>query len=50
MITEDILSNALIFKSNFVDKIKNLDIVKVYKKSWLVLQVYNDKKKDLVLT
>ena len=47
--SKDVLSNTRIFNSQIVDKIKNAGIDKTYKKSWLVVQAYNDQKKDLVL-
>ena len=48
--TNDIPSNAQIFNSRFVDKIKNLGTDKAYEKSLLVIQAYNDQEKDLILT
>ena len=33
-----------------MDKIKNVGIGKTNEKSWLVVQAYNNQKKDLVLT
>lgn len=45
-----ISSNARIFNLNFVNKIKNPSIDRVYKISWLVVQAYNNKEKDLILT
>lgn len=48
--TDSIPSNAQIFNSRFVDEIKNPSTDKAYKKSRLVVQAYNDKEKDLVLT
>lgn len=47
---EDVLSNTQIFNSRFVNKIKNLGIDKAYKKSRLVVQAYNNKNKNLILT
>ena len=46
----DISSNTQIFNSFYVNKIKHADTDKAYKKSWLVVQAYNDQEKDLVLT
>lgn len=43
-------SNARIFNPRFIDNIKNPSINKAYKKSLLVIQVYNEKEKDFVLT
>ena len=37
VISKDVPSNAWIFNSYFVDKVKNADINKVYKKSRLVI-------------
>ena len=48
--TEDIPSNSRIFNSRFVDEIKNPGTDKAYEKSRLVVQAYNDKDKNLVLT
>lgn len=48
--SDSISSNARIFNSCFVDKIKNLGTDKVYEKSWLFVQTYNNKEKDFVLT
>ncbi len=46
----DILSNARIFNSRFVDELKHAGTDKAYEKSRLVVQGYNDQEKDLVLT
>lgn len=46
----NILTNAQIFNYSFVDKIKNINSNNAYKKIWLVLQIYNNPEKDLVLT
>lgn len=46
----DVLSNIWIFNSRFLNKIKTLGINKASKKSFLVVQTYNDKNKDLILT
>ena len=48
--SKDVPSNARIFNSCFVNEIKNLGIDKAYEKSRLVVQVYNDQKKELILT
>ena len=48
--TNSIPSNIQILNSRFVNKIKNPDTDKVYEKSQLVVQAYNDKEKDLILT
>ena len=45
----NILSNTQIFNSYFVDKIKYSGTNKVYKKSWLVVQAYNNQEKDYIL-
>lgn len=47
---KDVSNNTQIFNSCFIDKIKNLNTDKTYKKSCLVGQAYNDKGKDHVLT
>ena len=39
-----------VFNSRFVNEIKNPSTDKAFKKSRLVIQAYNDSKKDLVLT
>lgn len=44
---EDIPSHIWIFNSYFVDKVKNPGTDKVYERSWLVIQAYNDKKRIL---
>lgn len=46
---EDILSNIQTFNSRFVNKIKNPNTNKAYKNNWLIIQAYNNKKKDLIL-
>jgi hypothetical protein len=46
MVTEGIQ----LFNSRFVDEIKNLGTNKAFEKSQLVMQVYNDQEKELVLT
>ena len=48
--TVDILTNARIFNSLFVNKIKSLGADKTYEKSRLIVQAYNDQEKDLILT
>jgi hypothetical protein len=45
----DVFSSIHIFNSRFVDKIKYLDIDKVFEKSHLVIQTFNDQNKNLVL-
>ena len=50
VISADILSNTQIINSRFVDKVKHVGIDKANEKSQLVVQAYNDKKIDLVLT
>ena len=47
--SKNIPSNAQIFNSCFVDKVKNVVTDKAYEKSRLVVQVYNDQEKNLVL-
>jgi len=39
-----------VFNSRFVNEIKNPSTNKAFEKSRLVVQVYNDLEKDLVLT
>ena len=46
----DVLEGARLFKSRFVDEIKNTRTDKAFEKSRLVIQVYDDQGKDLVLT
>lgn len=41
-IIANISTNIQIFNSRFFDKIKNVDINKTYKKSRLVIKVYNN--------
>lgn len=47
---KDIPSDIQIFKSRFVDEIKNPGTDKAFEKSRLVVQAYNDTDKTLVLT
>ena len=49
-IVENISLNVCIFKSRFVDEIKNAETEKTFEKSRLIIQIYNDKKKKFVLT
>jgi hypothetical protein len=46
----EISANARVFNFRFVDEIKNVETEKVFEKSRLVIQVYNDLNKDLILT
>lgn len=39
---KNILNNAWIFNSCFINKLKNAGIDNAYEKSWLVIQVYNN--------
>jgi len=39
-----------LFNSRFVDKIKNKETNKAFEKSRLIVQAYNNFKKELVLT
>lgn len=48
--TVDIPNNVRTFNSSFVDERKNASTNKPYKKSQLVVQVYNNQEKDLVQT
>lgn len=47
---EEIPSNTQVFNSRFVDEIRNSGTNKAYEKSRLIVQVCNDKDKNLVLT
>lgn len=47
--SEEISSDARIFNSRFVEKVKHFDTETIYKKSRLMVQAYNDSGKDLVL-
>jgi hypothetical protein len=46
----DVPQGVRLFNSRFVDEIKNLGTDKAFEKSRLVVQAYNDKEKELVLT
>ncbi len=46
----EVLKNVRIFNSRFVDDIKHSDISQAYEKFRLMIQVYNDHEKTLVLT
>jgi hypothetical protein len=46
----EVLKNVRIFNSRFVDEIKHLDISQAYEKSKLMIQIYNDHEKILMLT
>ena len=48
--SKNILQNNKVFNSKFINKIKNLNTNKVFKKLKLVIQAYNNLKKDLILT
>jgi ethanolamine utilization protein EutP (predicted NTPase) len=47
---KDIPQDIRIFNSRFVNKLRNQGTNKIFKKSRLIIQAYNDKKKSLVLT
>ena len=49
VIERDIPQGICIFNSHFVDKIKHFGTDKAFKKLRLVVQAYNNQKKDLVL-
>lgn len=49
LISADSFSNTQIIKSCFVDKIKHVGTNKAYKICRLLVQAWNDKKKDLEL-
>lgn len=46
----ELLKNIRIFNSRFVDKIKNIEIAKVFEKSRLAIQIYNNHDKTSILT
>ena len=46
----DVLQGICIFNSHFINEIKYSNTDKAFKKSKLVVQAYNDQKKDLVFT
>ena len=48
--SENVFVDTHIFNSRFVDEIKNVDIDKLFEKSRLIIQAYNDMNKELVLT
>lgn len=45
-----ISKNIRIFNSYFIDEIKNIGIVVAYKKSRLIVKVYNDYEKEIIFT
>ena len=47
---KNVFTNVRIFNFQFVDEIKHSDIDKTFEKSRLIIQTYNDMKKNLVLT
>ena len=47
---KNVFTNAHIFNFQFVDEIKHSDTDKTFEKSRLIIQTYNDMKKNLVLT
>ena len=47
---KNVFTNTRIFNFQFVDEIKHSGINKAFEKSRLVIQTYNDIKKNLVLT
>lgn len=47
---EDMSVNIQVFNSRFFNEIKNASINKAFKKSCLIMQIYNDYNKDFVLT
>lgn len=49
IIPEEVPSSTQVFNSCFVDEIKDPYTDKAYKKSYLVVYTYNNKKKNLVL-
>ncbi len=50
IIIEVVLRDVRIFNFRFVNEIKHLDTTKTYEKSRLVVQIYNDHDKTLMLT
>jgi hypothetical protein len=50
IIISEVLKNVRIFNSRFVDEIKHSDISQAYEKSKLMIQIYNDHEKTLMLT
>ena len=44
------LKGVKLFNLQFINKIKNKGINKAFKKSRLIIQAYNNLKKELVLT
>jgi hypothetical protein len=50
IIISEMLKNVRIFNSRFVDEIKHSNISQAYEKSRLVIQIYNDHEKTLMLT
>ena len=50
IIEKDVPQGVCIFNSRFINEIKYFSINKAFKKSRLIIQVYNDQGKDLVLT
>ena len=45
----NVLKGVRIFNSKFVDKVKNKGTKKAFAKSRLIVQVYNNKEKRIVL-
>jgi hypothetical protein len=50
IIISEVFKNVRIFNSRFVDEIKHSDISQTYEKSKLMIQIYNDHEKTLMLT
>jgi hypothetical protein len=50
IIIDTVLKNVRIFNFRFVDEIKHSSIADVYEKSRLMIQIYNDHDKTLMLT
>ena len=46
----DVPKGVRLFNLQFMDKVKNLGIDTAFEKLRLVIQAYNDKEKELVLT
>ena len=47
---QEVPAGVRIFNSHFIDEIKNKSTDKVFEKSRLVVQAYNDHEKNVVLT
>lgn len=50
VISKDMPVDIWVFTSQYIDEIKNANTNMVFKKSCLIVQIYNDFNKDLILT